>query len=128
MAQYPLTPDGVKAKQDELYKLDDKELINQAVTISRDGRAWVIENFKLSEEQSEYYNSLPEDFNYYLGWQLASNVIGRQPISMEPVPEETSKASNSRKKTSVSVSGNTNYNPQTGAVTYGATVTVGFTF
>ncbi|MDR6546490.1 hypothetical protein J2810_002549 [Chryseobacterium rhizosphaerae] len=128
MARFPLTPDGVNAKQEELYKLDDKELINQAVTLSRDARAWIFENFELTEEQAAYYNALPEDFNYYLGWQMASNVIGRQPITMEPIPAEASKASNSRKKTTVSVSGNTNYNPQTGAVTYGASVSVGFTF
>ncbi|WP_426477508.1 hypothetical protein ACP3T3_20155 [Chryseobacterium sp. CBSDS_008] len=128
MAQYPLTPDGVKAKQEELYQLDNRELINQAVSLSRDARAWIFENFKLTEEQAAYYEALPEDFNYYLGWQMASNVIGRQPITMEPIPSETSLASNSRKKTTVSVSGNTNYNPQTGAVTYGASVSVGFTF
>ncbi|REC62290.1 hypothetical protein DRF65_11290 [Chryseobacterium pennae] len=128
MAQFPLTPEGVNAKEKELYSLDDKELINQAVTLSRDARAWIFENFKLTEEQAAYYEALPEDFNYYLGWQLASNVIGRQPITMDPVPEEAARASNSRKKTTVSVSGNTNYNPQTGAVTYGASVSVGFTF
>ncbi|MCX2429579.1 hypothetical protein [Pedobacter sp. GR22-10] len=128
MALYPFTPEGVQAKQKELYALDGKELTNQAVVISRDARAWVLNNFKLTDEQAAYYKSIPDDFNYLLGWQLASNVIGKQPIKLEPVPADTSKASNSKKKTSVSISGNTNYNPQTGTITYGATATLGFTW
>lgn len=128
MALYPFTPEGVQAKQKELYALDGKELTRQAVVISQDARSWVQNNFKLTDEQSQYYKSLPDDFNYLLGWQLASTVIGRQPITLEPIPAETSRGSNSKKKTSVSVSGSTNYNPQTGAVTYGATATLGFSW
>jgi len=128
MALYPFTPEGVQAKQKELYALDGKELTRQAVVISQDARSWVQNNFKLTDEQAQYYKSLPDDFNYLLGWQLAANVIGRQPIILEPVPAEASKGSNSKKKTSVSVSGSTNYNPQTGAVTYGATATLGFSW
>ncbi|WP_131797239.1 hypothetical protein [Chryseobacterium kwangjuense] len=71
--------------------------------LSKDARAWIFKNFELTEEQAAYYNELHEDFNYYLGWQMASNVIGRQPITIEPIPAEASRASNSRKKTSVSV-------------------------
>ncbi len=125
MEKYPLTPEGVQAKQEELYKLDDRELINQAISISKDSRSWVFENFKLSDEQIEYYNSLPEDFNYYLGWQIAAGVIGREPIKIDPVPAG---GTNRKKKTSVSLSGSVETNPSTGQTTWGGTVSIGFTF
>ncbi len=126
MALYPFTPEGVQAKQKELYALDDKELINQAVVISQDARSWVLTNFKVTDEQAEYYKSLPDDFNYFLGWQLASGVIGRQPISVEAVPVDTSKGTNSRKKTSFSANGTVDYNPSTGSTTFGLQLGVQF--
>jgi hypothetical protein len=128
MALYPFTPEGVQAKQKELYALDGKELTNQAVVISQDARSWVLNNFKLTDEQAEYYRSLPDDFNYLLGWQLASGVIGRQPISVAAVPVDTSKGTNSRKKTTFSANGSVDYNPSTGQTTYGMQFGVQFNF
>ncbi|SEM65249.1 hypothetical protein SAMN05421856_10585 [Chryseobacterium taichungense] len=116
--KYPLTPEGVKAKQDELYKLGDRELQVQAVAISKDSTAWLTENFELSSEQLDYVKQLPEGFNLPLGWQIATVVIGRQPFEFAPIPENTEKAANSRKKTEVTVGGSTTINPATGQTTY----------
>jgi len=125
MAHYPFTPEGVQAKQKELYALDDKELTRQAVVISQDARSWVLDNFKLTDEQAEYYKSLPEDFSYYLGWQIASAVIGRQPIEMGAVPTDVAQQ-NKKKSTDISIEGTSEYDPQTGHPKYGLTVGVTF--
>lgn len=125
MRKYPLTPEGVQAKQDELYKLDDRELLNQAVSIAKDPRSWVFENFDLTDEQAEYYKSLPEDFSYYIGWQIASAVIGRQPIEMGAIHTDVAKQ-NKKKSTDISIEGTSEYDPQTGHPKYGLTVGVTF--
>lgn len=118
MAKYPLTPEGVKLTQEELYKLGDKELQSEAISIANEPTKWLISNFDLSKEQLDYVNQLPVEFNLPMGWQIATIVIGRQPFEFQPIPENQP---NGKKKTELSLSGSTTINPTTGQTTYTVT-------
>lgn len=114
MKKYPLTPEGVQAKQDELYKLDEGDLQRQAILISKDSATWISDNFAISEEQQQYLDQLKDDFKLPLGWQIASVIIGRRPFTFEPIPDDTTQETNRKKKTEVTISGSTTVNPTTG--------------
>ena len=75
--KYPLTTEGVRAKQEELFKLSDEKLQEQAVVISEDYKNWILQNFELTDEQLKTFDETPQDFNYIMGWQSASAIIKR---------------------------------------------------
>lgn len=77
MANYPLTTEGVQQKQTELFNLDDNTLEEVAVAMASDFKAWIFENFELTEEQNETYENLPQKFNLIMGWQASSGIINR---------------------------------------------------
>jgi|AntDeeMinimDraft_4_1070355.scaffolds.fasta_scaffold08066_2 hypothetical protein len=81
MAEYPLTSEGVRQKQDELFRLEDRKLQDIAVQISKDFKTWIFENFKLTNEQRERFEDFPLKLNLIMGWQTSSGVINRDYVS-----------------------------------------------
>jgi len=126
--KFPLTPDGVKAMQAELYKSDDQQLQDDALVSATDVFKWLSTHFELNEEQSEYVRSLPKGYTLSLGWGIAQGVIGRVPLSLEDQEQATAKGLCKKAKVSVSVSVSNAYNWQTGATTTTGTVGTTLTF
>lgn len=121
--KYPLTPDGVKAMQAELYKLDDAALQREAISASADSVTWLSTHFELTADQLDYLKTSPKGFSLDLGFNLASGIVGRRPLSLEmPQTATNAVAGKCKAKTTISVSVSTSYNNMTGATTYTGTV------
>lgn len=105
----PFTPEGVRQKQEELYQLSDPALLEQARLISTDCRAWVEDNFELSDAQKDYYSNVPETINFIWGAQISAAIMSRGIINMAPWPEETARGRT--KQIDVEDTGDTSYNP-----------------
>lgn len=104
MAKLPLTPEGVQKKQEELYRLDDQDLLKVSTDISRDVKRWLIDNFEVSAEQEDYIKNMSDDFALFQGCQLASGIIGRMPIRLDGFEKNVTQKQNSRKNSSLSAS------------------------
>lgn len=126
--KFPLTTDGVKAMQAELYKSDDQQLQDDAIIASADVFKWFSTHFELNDEQSDYLRGLPKGYTLSLGWGIASGVIGRVPLSLEDQQQATAKGLCKKAKVSVTVSVSNAYNWQTGATTTTGTVGGTLTF
>ncbi len=98
--KYPLTSEGVRAKQEELFKLSDEKLQEQAVVISEDYKNWILQNFELTDEQLKTLEETPQNFNYIVGWQSASAIINRDYVEFEQT-QMRSNLSNGRNKTTI---------------------------
>lgn len=103
-AKYPLTPEGVKRKQEQLFKLPDEKLEEVTIEIAKDLRAWVFENFELTKEQKEYYEKMPQGFNLSLGWQATSAMIGRQFVEFGEVPSHFTSEQKRKRNTKTTIS------------------------
>ena len=94
MANYPLTTEGVQQKQTELFNLDDNALEQVAVTMASNFKAWIFENFELTEEQRQTYENLPQKFNLIMGWQASSGIINRNYVDFLQTNTLTTQANN----------------------------------
>jgi len=122
--QYPFTPEGVERKQAQLFELNDDELEKVAIEISKDLRAWIFNNFEVTDEQKEYYSNVPKKFNLATSWNVASSVLGRNYTTMGEVPKSYTSEQKRKRNTKTTISGGVNYNSGTGDVT----ITVGGSF
>lgn len=109
----PLTPEGVEEKQQQLYKLSDRELLTQAGLLAADCRKWLGNNFDLSASQKEYLDSVPEIVNFSWGATFAAVIIVRGKIIMAPLPEYSTMER--PKQIKVESEGDTEYDPENAA-------------
>lgn len=113
MANYPLTTESVQQKQTELFNLDDNALEEVAVAMASDFKAWIFENFELTEEQNETYEDLPQKFNLIMGWQASSGIINRDYVDFLQTDTQVSQV-NSGGGVSVEGSAEISYNSNEG--------------
>ena len=123
--KYPFTPEGVKRKQSQLFELPDKELQAVAVEISKDLRAWIFQNFEVTEEQREYYEKIPQGYNLFTGWQTTSALINRDYVEFGDVPSSYTKEQKKQRTTKTTVSAEVSYSESSG---WGGKVGVGISF
>ena len=76
-------------------------------------KAWIFENFELTEEQREMYDELPQKFNLIMGWQASSGIINRDYVDFLQTDAQTSQANRSR-GVSVEGSAEISYNSREG--------------
>jgi len=81
MAKFPLTPKGVEAFTDGIYKLSNDELRIEATSLAEDSRAYIAAHFEMPVHQLEFLRNLNEDFVHILGWSLAIAFLSRRPIN-----------------------------------------------
>lgn len=116
--KFPLTSDGVRKKQDELFNLKDEDLRKAVITISQDLRKYIYDNFELKDEQKKLYESLPKDYNLTLGWQVCSALILRKHVSFETNSEKAQsrppKGGGGGGGVDVTTEIKASYNPKTG--------------
>lgn len=122
---YPLTPEGVKRKQEQLFKLPDDQLQAVAVEVSKDLRAWVFGNFEVTKEQREYYEQMAEGYNLIMGWQSASAIINRDYVEFGDVPANYTAEQKRARSTKTTVSGQVTYSQSAG---WGGNVGVSISF
>lgn len=113
MANYPLTTEGVKQKQTELFNLDDNALEEVAVAMANNFKAWIFENFELTAEQNETYENLPQKFNLIMGWQASSSIINRDYVDFLQTNTQISQVNNGG-RVSVEGSAEISYNSNEG--------------
>ncbi len=123
MAKFPLTTDGVKNFQRDLYSKDDATIQKSAESAASDFVLWTSENFELSSDQINNFKAYDKKFLLCSGWAVASGVIGKLPLSIADSGNLAAK----KYKTTITASATTSYNNQTGATTYSGTIGVGFT-
>lgn len=78
MAKLPLTSEAVRKKQEEMFRLDDRELEREVFEIAKDMRKYVFDNFELIDEQKRLYESFSQGYNLCYGWQSCSLMVLRQ--------------------------------------------------
>lgn len=83
---YPFTPAGVTLKTDDLYLLDDGDLLTEAKDLANDLYGWTALNFTLSTKQHTYFSLLPPTVLFAWGAILAAAIIHRSVIVMQDVP------------------------------------------
>ena len=117
--KYPFTPEGVRRKQEQIFKLPDEELQEVSIEVSRDLRAWVFNNFEVTNEQREYYVKIPQGYNLLTGWQVASAFINRDYFEFGEVPAHYTAEQKKKRTTKTTVSVNMSYSESAG---WGGTV------
>jgi len=80
MAKVPLTSDGVRAKETELFALDQTALDAEAYALATDFRQWIDANFELTTEELDYLESANEEFIRLLSSIVFVGVRNRLPI------------------------------------------------
>jgi hypothetical protein len=86
MAKYPFTPDGVKAKVTELFRLSDEERTVQAEAVWRDLRSWLRESFTLVPAQDKYLAEMDDGFLSYIASNLGIAIQNKIDIKMDNTP------------------------------------------
>lgn len=90
MAVQPFTPDGVLAKQAELYALTDQDLLDKAQQCSGDLNAFLNDNFTFTTDQSDYLGNMTDRAAFAIGCQLAAVLTIKGSITMDAVPTQGS--------------------------------------
>ncbi|MDR6464605.1 hypothetical protein [Chryseobacterium sediminis] len=111
---YPLTPDGVKQKQAELFQLSDDALQQVAIEMAADLKSWVLANFVVTQPQQEYYEAMEEGFRLVLGWQTATSILCRDYVEFGDVPFTATAEQKKARSTTGEVIGNVSYSPGSG--------------
>ncbi|MBT2621861.1 hypothetical protein [Chryseobacterium sp. ISL-6] len=111
---YPLTPNGVKLKQTELFQLSDDQLQDVAVEMSTDLKSWVLANFQVTQEQQDYYEAMDEGYRLILGWQAATTILNRNYFEFGDVPTTFTAEQKKARTTTLEFNGNASYSPGTG--------------
>lgn len=112
--KYPLTPEGVKRFQVQLFELEDIELKVIAKELSKDLRAWIILNFDLTPNQKYYYDKMVEEYNLIQSWQVATAIITRNFIEFGEVPPDYNPDQLQNRTTTTSFSANVTYSEANG--------------
>ena len=111
---YPLTPEGVERKQNQLFELSQDELRKVAIEIANDLRNWVYNNFELTVDQKAYYEKIPSDYNLIMGWQSASSILNKELVVFGEVPANFTADQKKKRTTKTEASATVSYSEANG--------------
>lgn len=108
MEKQPFTPNGIQAKQTELYALPTAQFNAEIKLIVDNFKSWLINNFSFDSNQLTYVSGMDDDFLDSVALQSALCLKNKLPITLGATSNKPGK----RIKTSSSVIGN--YDPNEG--------------
>lgn len=71
MKKVPLSQEGLDLLKQQMSELPEAEFEKQLQLLQTETRTWLLDNLILNEEQTEYINSISDEFLHFLGKNLA---------------------------------------------------------
>lgn len=87
MPKLPFTEAAMSQKVQDLKALPDAQLAVNAKLIASDFKGWLVDNFDLSPQQTQYFNTVPDIIRDHWGFSFAAALACRGDVGV-PKPKD----------------------------------------